>query len=274
MRESKRVFAPKGQHSMAYTHSNQPPADKHSEYMKPRRHSSFSAPLMFVIVEVALIFVMSVFFRVNDIEVNGNTHYTDSEIIRAIDIEEGDNLFFFDRFAALSRVFAKLPYIEEVTVERKLPDKVIIEVTESTALAYLSLGGENWTIDHNCKVLGKAAEEELSNLIAVRGIKPGTLLIGETMQTESGETDTVEYLAEVLYQIEQRGFASSVSQIDFEDLSAVTFYYGGRLTVKIGANTNTEYKFGMFAAVLDKLSLEDVGYLDLSDGATAHFMSE
>ena len=69
---------------MAYAHMNQPPADKHSEYMKPRRHSSISAPLMFVIVEVALIFVMSVFFRVSDIEVIGNSHYTDSEIIRAM----------------------------------------------------------------------------------------------------------------------------------------------------------------------------------------------
>lgn len=259
---------------MAFARSNQPPADKHSEYMKPRRHSSISAPLMFVIVEVALIFVMSVFFRVDDIEVNGNTHYSDSEIIRAIDIEEGDNLFFFDRFAALSRVFAKLPYVEEVTVERKLPNKVIIDVTESTALAYLSLGEENWTIDHNCKVLGKAAESELSNLIAVRGISPGTLLIGEPMQTEAGDSETVEYLAEILYQIEQRGFASMVSTIDFEDISAVTFRYGGRLTVKLGANANTEYKFGMFVAVLDKLTVEDVGYLDLSDGTTAHFMSE
>lgn len=155
---------------MAYTHSNQPPADKHSEYMKPRRRSSISAPLMFVIVEVALIFVMSVFFRVSDIEVTGNSHYTDSEIIQAIDIEEGDNLFFFDRFAALSRVFAKLPYIEEVSVERKLPNKVIIEVTESSALAYLSLGDEDWTIDHNGKVLGKATEDEIGDLIAIRGI--------------------------------------------------------------------------------------------------------
>ena len=257
---------------MAYAHSNQPPADKHSEYMRPRRHSSISAPLMFVIVEVALIFVMSVFFRVSDIEVNGNVHYTDSEIIRAI--EEGDNLFFFDRFAALSRVFAKLPYIEEVTVERKLPNKVIIDVTESTALAYITLGDENWTIDHNCKVLGKAAGDEVSNLITIRGISPGTLLIGEPMQTENGDTAVVEYLAEVLTQIEERGLAANVSEIDFTDKTAVTFQYGGRLTVNIGGSSNVEYKFGMFVAVLDKLSVEDVGYLNLSDGATAHFMSE
>ena len=259
---------------MAYAHSNQPPADKHSEYMKPRRRSSISAPLMFVIVEVAIIFVMSVFFRVSDIEVNGNVHYTDSEIIRAIDIEQGDNLFFFDRFAALSRVFAKLPYVEEVTVERKLPNKVIIDVTESTALAYIALGDEDWTIDHNCKVLGKAAEDELGNLIAVRGVSPGTLLIGEPMQTEDGSTETVDFLAEVLSQIEDRGLAARVTQIDITDTSDVQLQYGGRLTVKIGGNSNVEYKFGMFVAVLDKLSDEDVGFLDLSDGATAHFMPE
>ena len=51
---------------------------------------SFSGPMMFFLVIVAVIFVMSVFFRVSDIQVEGNTHYTDEEIIRAIDIEEGD----------------------------------------------------------------------------------------------------------------------------------------------------------------------------------------
>lgn len=259
---------------MAYAHMNQPPADKHSEYMKPRRHSSISAPLVFVIVEVALIFVMSVFFRVSDIEVIGNSHYTDSEIIRAIDIEEGDNLFFFDRFAALSRVFAKLPYVDKVTVERKLPNKVVIEVTESTALAYLVLGDECWTMDHNCKILGKASADELSNLIAVRGISPGTLLIGEPLQTEDGSQEPVDYLTEILSQIQDRGLSSRVTVVELSDNMQAQLQYGGRLTVQLGGNTGTEHKFGMFVAVLDKLSDEDVGYLDLSDGQTAHFMSE
>lgn len=259
---------------MAYAHTNQPPADKHTNYMKPRRRSGISAPLMFVIVEVALIFVMSVFFRVSDIQVNGNSHYTDEEIIRAIDIEEGDNLFFFDRFAALSRVFAKLPYVDEVAVERKLPNKVIIDVTESTALAYIVLGDEYWTVDHNGKVLGKADEEELASLIAVRGISPGTLLIGERMQTEDDDQQTIDYLCEILSQIQDRGLAASISQIDFTDPSAVEFQYDGRLTVMLGSNSDTEYKFGMLISVLGKLSGEDVGYLDLSSGTSAHFMSE
>ena len=259
---------------MAYTTSNQPPESKHGEHRKPRRRSSVSAPLTFIVVIVAAIFVMSVFFRVADIQVVGNTHYTDQEIIRAIDIEEGDNLFFFDRFAAISRVFAKLPYIEEVSVIRKLPDKVTIEVTESTALAYIRLGDEMWTMDHNTKILGKATADEVSLLIPVVGIDPGTLLIGEELTTSDGNTEMVEHLGEVLFQIQERGLAGNVSLVEFPDEKNVELSYGGRYTVKLGDIESTEHKFGMLVSVLGKLGAGDVGLIDLSDGKTAHFMAE
>ena len=252
----------------------QPPADKRGDFLKPRRHSNISAPLMFVVIIVAIIFVMSVFFRVSGIRVAGNSHYTDEEIIRAIDIEEGDNLFFFDRFAAISRVFAKLPYIEEVTVIRKLPDKVTIEVTESTALAYIRLGDEKWTMDHNCKVLGKAADSETGQLVQVTGISPGTLLIGEQLTTADGNTEVVGHLAELLYQIQERGLTANVSLVDFTDMKDPQLSYGGRFTVKLGNSEKTEYKFGMLVTVIGKLGTGDVGLIDLSDGSTAHFMSE
>jgi len=259
---------------MANYHSTQPPADKRGDYMKPKRHSNISAPLMFVVIIVAIIFVMSVFFRVSDIQVTGNTHYTDEEIIRAIDIEEGDNLFFFDRFAAISRVFAKLPYIEEVTVVRKLPDKVTIDVTESTALAYIKLGDEKWTMDHNCKVLGKAADNETGQLVQVNGISPGTLLIGEQLTTTDGNTAVVEQLAEILYQIQERGLTSKVSVVDITDPNDVQLSYDGRFTVKLGGADEIERKFGMLVTVVQKLGSGDVGLIDISDGRTAHFMSE
>ena len=57
-------------------------------------------------------------------------------------------------------------------------------------------------------------------------------------------------------------------------LSRALLLCGVLAGVACGGNTGTEHKFGMFVAVLDKLSDEDVGYLDLSDGQTAHFMSE
>ena len=233
---------------------------------------SFSGPIMFFLVIVSVILVLSVFLRVSDIQVQGNTHYTDEEIIRAIDIEEGDNLFFFDRFAALSRVFAKLPYVREVTVERSLPNKVIISVEESQALAYIVLGEEKWTIDQDCKILGKATEDELEGLIAIQGVSPGTLMIGEDLTIYDGSTEIVTYIAEVLYQLEERGLYTQVGTIDFTDPSNVSFDYSDKFTVKIGNSSKVEYKFGMLVSVLSQLLAGDVGIIDVSSASVARFM--
>lgn len=250
---------------------SQAPEEARSGYMRARRRNGFSGPLLFVVVIVAMIFVMSVFFRVEDIRVEGNTHYTDEEIIRAMDIEQGDNLFFFDRFAAIGRAFSKLPYIEHVSVERTLPNRVLITVEESTALAYLELGDEQWTLDHTCKVLGKAAEGETASLIPVVGMKPGTLLIGEQMHTEDENTEPVEYLAEILYQIQERGIASQVTRVDMNNPKSPEFSYGAKYTVVLGSHENVEYKFGMFMTVLDMLKEGDVGIIDVSSGRSARF---
>lgn len=253
-------------------HSRRSAADKTERVKLSTLLSSFSGPIVFFLVIVAMIFVMSVFFRVSDIRVEGNTHYTDEEIIRAIDIEEGDNLFFFDRFAALSRVFAKLPYVEQVSVERSLPNKVIISVAESQALAYIVLGEETWTIDHSCKVLGKATEDELGDLIPIEGVSPGTLLIGEPLQTSDSDTELVDYIAAVLYQLEERGLYEKVVWVDFSDKNHVEFSYDNKYTVMLGDAGLIEYKFGMLVSVLSQLLDGDVGIIDLTDGKTAHFI--
>ena len=256
---------------------------KHTNWRRPRSgeadegfslrelSASLSGPVMFFLVIVAVIFVMSVFFRVSDIQVRGNSHYTDEEIIRAIDIEEGDNLFFFDRFAALSRVFAKLPYIDEVSVERSLPNRVIITVSESRALAYIVLGEEKWTIDHSCKVLGKANDDELEGLIPIVGISPGTLMIGEPLETVDKNEEIVAYIADVLDQLEARGLYTQVGRVDFSDPNQVEFTLGDKYVVRLGDSSNVEYKFGMLISVLSQLLEGDVGIINISDGNTAHF---
>lgn len=250
---------------------NQPPASKRSEFQKPRRRSRISGPLTFAIVILACIFLMSVFFRVSDIVVEGNEHYTEQEIISAIGIEKGDNLFFIDRFSPVSRVFAKLPYVENVSVERALPNRIVISVQECKALAYLVVGDEEWTLDHNCKILGKAADGELATLMPIIGIDPGTLLIGEPLSTSDGDEETVAYLSAVLYQLQWRQLAAGTQRIDFSDPDKVSFAYNDRFTVILGDHDNIEYKFGMFVAAMDRLKDGDVGIIDVSDSTAARF---
>ena len=259
---------------MPAVRNNQPPSSKHGEYKKPRKRSVSGAILTFAIVVIATVFLMSVFLRISDISVEGNEHYTDDEIINAIDIEQGDNLFFFDRFAAISRVFAKLPYVEEVSVSRQLPDKVVITVQECKALAYIAVGDENWTIDHSCKVLGKATDNELGDLIRVEGIDPGTLLIGEKLTTADGDDTAVTFLSDVLYQVQNRDLTGHIKNMDFSDLIGTKLYYDTRFTIMIGGKSEVDHKFAMLESVLEQLKEGDVGVINVSDGASAHFIPQ
>ena len=252
--------------------NNLPPESKHGEVRAPRRRSGVNALVGFLVVVVAVIFVMSVFFRVSDIRVEGNEHYTDQEIINASGIEEGDNLFFFDKFSALSRAYTKLPYLEEVTVDRRLPGRVTINVKECKAMAYLSLGDENWTIDHSCKVLGKAVDTELSELIPVYGVDPGTLMIGEKLERADGSEEMVDYLAMLLLELQERGISDQTRRIDFSDPYRVSFALGDRFTVVVGGPMKLDHKFAMLFSVLEQLKDGDTGTIDVSDGSTARFI--
>ena len=71
--------------------------------------SAAIGPAKFLLGCVVLIFLVSIFLQVGTIEVTGNSHYTAQEIIQAAGIEEGDNLFFINRFSAVSGIMAKLP---------------------------------------------------------------------------------------------------------------------------------------------------------------------
>ena len=259
---------------MAASKNIQPPSSKHGEYKKPRKRSVSVAILTFAVVVIAMVFLMSIFLRINDIRVEGNEHYTDEEIVKAIDIEQGDNLFFFDRFAAISRVFAKLPYVEEVSVTRQLPDRVVIRVEECKALAYIAVGDENWTIDHNCKVLGKATKDELGSLIRIEGIDPGTLLIGERLTTSDGDDEAVAFVSSVLHQIQGRGMTAQVKSMDFADLIGAKLQYGNRFTVMIGGKSGIDHKFAMLESVLAQLKEGDIGIINVSDGTSAHFVPQ
>ena len=259
---------------MAFFSSDKSSIKDESEFMEAsiQRKSSISGPLMFVIIVFAVIFVMSVTFRIENIQVIGNSHYTANEIINAIDIEEGDNLFFFDRFAAITRVFSKLPYVQEVSLERALPNKVTIHVTESTAVAYIKIGLEYWTFDEKCKVLGRAAEGEEEGLIPIVGLNPGTIFINEPLQTVDHDERTTAYLRTILNQIVARGIAYQVEKIDFSNTNNVIMNYAGKYIIRLGDPYATEKKFSMVLSAVSQLRDGDIGIIDVTDASTVHFI--
>ena len=60
---------------------------------------------------------------------------TVEEVVAASGIEIEDNLFLLNKYSAAQAIFEKLPYVEEVTINRALPDTIVITERECAAAA-------------------------------------------------------------------------------------------------------------------------------------------
>ncbi len=112
--------------------------------------------LIMAAIVAAVIFGVSIFFKVNTVEVQGNAIYSAEEIRSASGIQKGDNLFTLNKEAAAGSIKASLPYVETVSIIRFLPDKIVIEVKESDAtFAVTTDTNTTWLINS----VGKALEQ-------------------------------------------------------------------------------------------------------------------
>lgn len=246
---------------------------KYDRYGAPRRKkkkNSLVAPISFLLVCLAIVFALGVFFRVQTIEVRGAESYTQEEIIDASGIDIGDNLFFINRSSAASNIFSRKPFVEEASVERVLPSTIIINVEESRALAYVDWEGQTWMMTGGCKMLGSGTTEEIQGLTHVKNLTPTNVSAGEIMTTEGEESLKMTYVQELLQCMDNFGMTADVREIDIQNAANPTFEYLDRFTVKMGPNENTEYKLRMLLSAIQQMDSNLMGTVDLSEGTAVH----
>ena len=112
---------------------------------------------------------------------------------------------------------------------------------------------------------------ELTSLARIDGITPVEPKVGEVLNAGDADAPKVTYLAAILGQLLTRDMASKVTVIDLSDAASPSFLYDGRFTVRLGANENVEYKFGMLQSAISQLTAGDTGTIDLSIDKRAHF---
>lgn len=236
-----------------------------------KKRGDLKKPGTFFLIIAAIIFLMSISFKISKIEVSGNALYSDKEVISASGIQKGDNLFFINRIAAGSRVVVKLPYVDSVAITRTLPNRVTIVVQESNAIGYVVAGEEYWTISQSGKFLDKINADDTKDIARISGLTVKNPAAGEIISPAEGEEGKFEYLLDIMYQIQTRGMVGDISSIDVGNEANPEIGYQNRFSVKFGEMDNTEYKFGKMLSAIEQLGADDAGSMDLSDGDKVFF---
>lgn len=98
------------------------------------------------------------FLQIKEININGVKRVSKDEVLELAEIELGDNIIAVD-IAEIKKRIKKHPWIETVKINRKMPDKLLLEVKERTAVALINLDAL-YLIDNSGSIFKRASIED------------------------------------------------------------------------------------------------------------------
>lgn len=107
-------------------------------------------------------------FGLSQVSVSGHRFTADADIYAALDLDGARTLLTFDAAAARSRI-EQLPWIRRASIERVVPDRIEVRVTERVPFAVWRSGERNWLIDRAGRKLQLVPTELMPQLLRVSG---------------------------------------------------------------------------------------------------------
>ncbi len=217
--------------------------------------------LLILLVAMAVLTILSftVFFKIEKIEVVGNTKYADQQLIAQSGISIGDNLFRISQKNIKKALMEKFPYVEDVKLKRSFPPKLTIQITQEIPLGAVNTQTGYVVIGCSGKVLETGVHTLPENITVVNGMYLSLPEVGHWLG-ETVETGDLSYSPEVVAEIEAYRKQESDSQKS-KKTDKVELEKEWRAK---SANTEEEY-FKMLTYLVDAVEETGFGKITLAD---------
>ena len=234
-------------------------------------------------VVAALILGLSVFFKVETIEVSGAEVYSEWTIREASGLKEGDNLLTFSHARSAALIKANLPYVDTVRFGIKLPDTVNIIVKEDDVVyAIKDQNGQWWLMNSEGRIVEMGDNAKASDHTQVLGVVLENPVVDEravAMEMVSAETvpegQTVPLVTttgaqrltaalQILKALEENDIVGEAASVDVTRIEDIILWYGSRYQVNLGDSARLDYKIACMNDVILQMSDYQSGILDIS----------
>ncbi len=222
------------------------------------------------ILGVGVVLSLTMFFSITEITVQNNERYTTEEIISQCPIDVGENLFMADTKNASELLERNLPYIYNAEIKRKLPDKLLINITECEPSYYIINEDETYLLlDDNFKVLETSAQEGSG-----MRLDNAELAVANAGQVAELADENVYASLQTMAQcLKDNSFTQFTGMYSY-GLTENYLVYDNRITFKLGTTEELEKKIFQGLATCEKLdeTTPNVeGELNITGGKQIYF---
>jgi len=208
------------------------------------------AILVCVLVLFLALMVYKVFFVVSDIEIEGESRYSQQEIVQASGVSEGRNLFSFSSRVVMEDVTLRLPYIHTLKVDRTIPDSVLFTVAEEKAVYWTELYGEVWAVSSALRLLEPISRQEAMEQGWIRLRLPAVERAVAGRVLEFREERMLSWIRKVSVELQESALFSRITSLDVRDPYNLRMVSDDCYLLIFGAGTDTALQLRVASAVL------------------------
>ncbi len=219
--------------------------------------------LTVILVVASIVAACTVFFRVESVVVEENARYSQEQVLSVAGVELGSNLMLTPKEQVAQRIYAALPYVEHVEVQKRFPTTLKLVITEANPVAVVKSNGEEWIIDSSGKFLEKSDEALSLQYIAVEGLEVLSPAQGKQVEVEEVDATRLSGLLTLLSVLEKYDMVTDISRVDISSATEIVLSYDNRIQVKLLSNTDFNRKIQILREILAVLTEWDQGTIDL-----------
>lgn len=223
---------------------------------KRRRRGGLSRllrPLSVLLAAVAVVAALTMFFKVETIEVIGAGRYTASEIITASGVETGDNLILLDRYRIAQRIYTALPYITDVRPKQSFPSTLQIEVVETKTAAAIQGAGGWWLVNTGGKLLEVVDASAAADYLQIIGRQAVEPAVSAPLALPESSPITASRLLELLSALDEQGVLNRADRIDCSDPGILILEYDGRFRVELLYDADFPFKIAGLRQIAEEV---------------------
>ncbi|MBR3704285.1 MAG: FtsQ-type POTRA domain-containing protein [Oscillospiraceae bacterium] len=217
-----------------------------------------------LLTAVVIVAALTLFFKVEQVSVSGNSRYSAEEIIAVCGVEQGDNLVLLDKYAIAQRLYTQLPYITDVRINRSFPDGLTVEVTETHAALAIESGGAWWLVSEDGKIVDATDTQGAENYLILRGMNAQETAIGAQLAFAAEDHMSAQRLKELVAALSEREMLEKTQSIDAGDREILIIRYDGRFDVELYYNADFDFKLDCLRAAVDELEPNETGIIRMT----------
>lgn len=223
--------------------------------IKLRRIGLIVFILVLILSAFFIINTRTSYFNIKEIIVHGNEQISKDKIILASGINIDDNIFDL-KINSSKKHILKHPYIKNIRITRKYPNKIVINVNERNEKFIINLANTFILIDEEGLILNIISDSSQNEVPILKGLKIKKVVIGNNAYLE-GELELLQVI-DFISTCDKYDLYNKIDYVDFSDLNNIYIKNKSDLNIVLGDLSKLDYKINSTIQIIENLTIKGI----------------